>query len=145
MEKRHYINKNKDKILYLSKLHPKKSWMQHIIGKTKYNNMIPNNMISLRDWNNTLKIFTNIVMWWTTFQMFIHRLNFFSIEDINPGVKWLAEGKSKDIKGYQTKILKIGRPILIPHIHYVITITILCGIQVSVLRKRLNCCRYATN
>jgi len=42
---------------------------------------------------------------------------FFSIEDINFGVKQLANGKAKDIKGYQAEILKIGGPILIHHLH----------------------------
>lgn len=42
---------------------------------------------------------------------------FFSIEDINIGVKKLPNGKDKDIKGYQDEILKIGGPIMIPHMH----------------------------
>ena len=42
---------------------------------------------------------------------------FFSLEDIDFGVKHLANGKSKDIEGYQAEILKIGGPVLIPHIH----------------------------
>jgi hypothetical protein len=41
----------------------------------------------------------------------------FSIEDIKFGVKRLSKGKAKDIEGYQAEILKIGGPILIPHIH----------------------------
>ena len=41
----------------------------------------------------------------------------FSLEDIGYGVKRLANGKAKDIEGYQAEILKIGGPILIPHIH----------------------------
>ena len=41
----------------------------------------------------------------------------FSIEDIKFGVKWLSKAKSKDIKGYEDEVLKIGGTILIPHIH----------------------------
>ena len=41
----------------------------------------------------------------------------FSLHDIEFRVKWLANGKAKDIKGYQAEILKIEGPILIPHIH----------------------------
>ena len=41
----------------------------------------------------------------------------FSLDDIEFGVKWLANGKAKDIKGYQAEIFKIGGPSLIPHIH----------------------------
>jgi hypothetical protein len=43
--------------------------------------------------------------------------DFFSIEDIKSRVKRLEKNKAKDIEGYQAEILKIGRPILIPHIH----------------------------
>ena len=41
----------------------------------------------------------------------------FSLEDIDFGVKHLANGKAKDIEGYQAEILKIGGPVLIPHIN----------------------------
>jgi len=41
----------------------------------------------------------------------------FSLEEIKFGVNHLANGKAKDIEGYQAEILKIGGPILIPHIH----------------------------
>ena len=42
---------------------------------------------------------------------------FFSLEDRDFGVKRLANGKAKDIEGYQEKILKIGGHVLNPHIH----------------------------
>ena len=48
----------------------------------------------------------------------------FCIEDIKFGVKQLSKGKTKDIKGYQVEILKIGGPILIPHIHNPFNLTI---------------------
>jgi hypothetical protein len=41
----------------------------------------------------------------------------FSLDDIEFGVKRLANGKAKDIEGYQAGIFKIEGPILIPHIH----------------------------
>jgi hypothetical protein len=41
----------------------------------------------------------------------------FSLDDIEFGVKKLANGKAKDIEGYQAEIFKIEGPILIPHIH----------------------------
>jgi hypothetical protein len=41
----------------------------------------------------------------------------FSLDDIEFGVKWLANGKAKDIEGYQVEIFKIRGHILIPHIH----------------------------
>ena len=39
------------------------------------------------------------------------------LEDIDFGVKCLANGKAKDIEGYQEEILKIGGHVLITHIH----------------------------
>ena len=42
---------------------------------------------------------------------------FFSLKDIDFRVKHLANGKSKDIEGYQEEILKIGGPVLIPKCH----------------------------
>jgi hypothetical protein len=39
------------------------------------------------------------------------------MKDIKFGHNQLAIGKTKDINGYQDKILKIRGPILIPHIH----------------------------
>jgi hypothetical protein len=42
---------------------------------------------------------------------------FFSLDDIEFGVKQPANGKANDIEGYPTKIFKIGGHILIPHIH----------------------------
>ena len=46
----------------------------------------------------------------------------FSIEDIKFGVKRLANGKTKDIEGYQVEILKIGGPIC--HIHKLFNSTV---------------------
>jgi hypothetical protein len=39
-------------------------------------------------------------------------------------VKWLIKGKYKDIEGYQYEILKIGGPVLIPHIHKIFNLAI---------------------
>jgi hypothetical protein len=41
----------------------------------------------------------------------------FSLDDIELRVKKLANGKGKDIEGYQDEIFKIGGSIIIPHIH----------------------------
>ena len=40
----------------------------------------------------------------------------YSLDDIDFRVKQLANGKAKDIEGYQAEIFKTGGPILIPHI-----------------------------
>ena len=42
-------------------------------------------------------------------------------------VKWLENGKAKDIEGYQDEILKIGGPILIPHIHKIFNLAVKQG------------------
>jgi len=41
----------------------------------------------------------------------------FSLEDNDFGINRLANGKAKDIEGYEDEILKIGGPVLIAHIH----------------------------
>jgi hypothetical protein len=51
----------------------------------------------------------------------------FSLYDIEFGVKWLANGKAKDIEGYQAEIFKIGGPILIPHIHKLFNLAVKQG------------------
>jgi hypothetical protein len=51
----------------------------------------------------------------------------FSIEDIKFGVKWLSKGKAKDIERYQVEILKIGGPVLIPHIYKLFNLAIQQG------------------
>ena len=55
----------------------------------------------------------------------------FSLEDIDFGVKHLANGKAKDIEGYQAEILKIGGPVLIPHIHKLFNLTVKQGFPSS--------------
>ena len=52
---------------------------------------------------------------------------FFSLDDIEFVVKRLANGKSKDIEGYEAEIFKIGGPIFIPHIHKLFTLAIKQG------------------
>ena len=51
----------------------------------------------------------------------------FSLDDIEFGVKRLANGKAKDIEGYQAEIFKIGGSILIPHIHKLFNLAVKHG------------------
>jgi hypothetical protein len=51
----------------------------------------------------------------------------FSLDDIEFWVKKLANGKAKDIEGYQAKILKIEGPILIPHMHKLFNLAVKQG------------------
>ena len=48
----------------------------------------------------------------------------FSLDDVDFGVKKLANGKAKDIEGYQAEIFKIRGPILIPHIQNPFNLTV---------------------
>jgi hypothetical protein len=67
-----------------------------MIHKTKENNMIP-----LKDWNSYLKsiykfpngldTISNVPIW----------DEFFSMENILFGVKWITNGKDKEIEGYK--------------------------------------------
>ena len=52
---------------------------------------------------------------------------FFSLDDIEFGVKRLANGKAKNIEGYKAQIFKIGGPILIPHIHKLFNLAVKQG------------------
>ena len=54
-----------------------------------------------------------------------------SLEDIDFGVKNLANGKSKDIEGYQAKILKIERFVFIPHIHKLFNLAVKQGFRLK--------------
>jgi hypothetical protein len=51
----------------------------------------------------------------------------FSLDYIEFGVKRLANGKAKDIEGYQAEFFKIGGPILIPHIHKLFNLAVKQG------------------
>jgi hypothetical protein len=74
-------------------------------------------MIPLKEWNSYLKNISESPNVMESIPKVSIENEFFSIEDINFGVKKLTNGKAKDIEGYQAEILKIGGPILIPHIH----------------------------
>jgi hypothetical protein len=49
------------------------------------------------------------------------------LDDIDFEVKRLANGKAKDIEGYQVEIFKIGGPIQIPHIHKLFNLVVKQG------------------
>jgi hypothetical protein len=93
-------------------LDPKKFWSQILKRNTKENNRIP-----LTDWNSYLKSLYEFPNAMDTIPIVPTKEEVFSLDDIEFGVKRLANGKAKDIEGYQDEIFKIGGPILIPHIH----------------------------
>ena len=74
-------------------------------------------MIPLRDWNSYLKILYEFPNSMDTIPIVSTKEYVFSLDDIEYEVKHLANGKAKDIEGYQAEIFKIGGPILILHIH----------------------------
>ena len=107
-----YIHKRQENLLHLSKVAPQKFSRQILTRKTK-----DNNRISLHNWNSYLKNLYESPNRIDNFETLLTTEEVFSLEDIDFGVKRLANGKAKDIKSYQAEILKIGGPILIPHIH----------------------------
>jgi hypothetical protein len=108
--------------LHLFKIDPKKFWRQILTRKTKENNKIP-----LKDWNFYLKNMYESPNVMDNMPNNSTKDEVFSIEDIKFGVKRLSKGKAKDIEGYQAEILKIGGPILIPHIHKLFNLAIQQG------------------
>ena len=100
-KKRYYINKRQEQLSQLSKLDPKKLWSQILNRNTKENNMIP-----LTVWNSYLKSVYEFPNAMDTIPIVPTKEEFFSLDDIEFGVKWLANGKVKDIEGYQGEILK---------------------------------------
>ena len=80
----------------------KKFWRQILTTKTK-----DNNRIVLHDWNSYFKKLYESPNVIDNFETLLTIEEVFSLEDIDFGVKRLANGKAKDIEGYQEEILKI--------------------------------------
>jgi hypothetical protein len=74
---------------------PKKFWSQILNRNTKENNRIP-----LRDWNSYLKSLYEFPKSMDTIPIVCTQEEVFSLDDIEFGVKRLANGKTKDIEGY---------------------------------------------
>ena len=91
-----YIHKRQENLLHLSKVAPKKLWRQILNRKTK-----DNNKISLHDWNSYLKKLYDSPNVTDHFETLLTMEEVFSLQDIDFGVKRLANGKAKDIEGYQ--------------------------------------------
>ena len=97
-----YIHKRQENLLHLSKVAPKKLWRHILNRKTK-----DNTRIALHDWDSYLKMIYESPNVIDNFETLLTTEEFFSLEDTDFGVKRLANGKAKDIEGYQAKILKI--------------------------------------
>ncbi len=52
---------------------------------------------------------------------------FFSLEDVEFGINKLTNGKAKFIEGYQAELFKMGKSILIPHLHKILNLAIKHG------------------
>ena len=79
------------------------------------------------DKNSYVKIFYKSLDMSDNIQTLLTMKEVFSLEDIDFGVKLLANGKAKDIEGYQEEILEIGVPFLIPHIHKLFNLAVKQG------------------
>ena len=84
-----------EKLSKLYKLDPKKFRSQILKQNTKENNRIP-----LRDWNSYLKSLYEFPNAMDTIPIVPTKEEVFSLDDIEFGVKRLANGKAKDIEGY---------------------------------------------
>jgi hypothetical protein len=73
-------------------LDPKKFWSQILKHNTKENNRIP-----LMDWNSYLKSLYEFSNAMDTIPIVLTKEKVFSLDDIEFGVKKLANGKDKDI------------------------------------------------
>ena len=78
---------------------PKKFWRQILTRKSK-----DNNRIAFHEWNSYLKNLYESPNAIDNFETVLTMKEIFSLEDIDFGVKRLANGKAKDIEGYQEKI-----------------------------------------
>jgi len=96
MKKRHYINKRQENLLHLSNVAPKIIWRQILTSRAK-----ENNRISLEDWNSYLKYLYDSPNATDNIPTPLTTEKVFSLDDINFGVKCLANSKAKDIKCYK--------------------------------------------
>jgi hypothetical protein len=85
------------------------------------------NRIPLRDWNSYLKSLYEFPNAMEIIPIVPTKEEVFSLDDIEFGVKQLANGKTKDIEGYQAKKFKIRGAILIPHIHKLFNLAVKHG------------------
>jgi hypothetical protein len=81
----------------------------------------------LRDLNSYLKSIFEFPNAMYTIPIVLAEDEVFSLDDIEFGVKQLANGKAKDIEGYHAENFKIRGPILIPHIHKLFNLAVKQG------------------
>ena len=105
---------------------PKKFLRQILTHKTK-----EDNKIALKYWNSYLKKIYESLDIIYNIQTLLTTKEVFSLEDIDFGVKRLANGKSKYIEGYQVEILKIGGLVLILHIQKLFNLVVKKGFPTS--------------
>jgi len=118
-----YINKRQERLFHLSKVALRKFWWNVLVRKTKDNHSIP-----LENWDNYLKkLYDSPKTMGTVFDTPIKEY-IFSFEDIYFRINNLANGKVKDIEGYQVEVFKIGISILIPHLHLLLNLVVKHGI-----------------
>ena len=91
-----YFRKRKQDLVHLSKVATKKFRRQILTRKNK-----DNNRIYLDNWNSYLKKLYESPNVIDNFETLLIIEEVFSLEDIDFGVKRLANGKAKDIEGYQ--------------------------------------------
>ena len=98
---------------------PKKFRREILTHKTK-----EDSKVALKYWNSYLKNIYESSNIRDNIQTLITMKDVFSLEDIDFGVKHLANEKAKGIEGYQAEILKIGGSVLILHIPKLFNLTV---------------------
>ena len=83
--------------------------------------------IHLEHWDNYLKKMYDYPYTMGTTLITPIKGDVFSLDGIESGINKIANGKAKDIEGYQDEILKMGRSILIPYLHKLLNLALTHG------------------
>lgn len=98
---------------------PRKFWGNVLVCKTKDNHFIP-----LQNWDNYLKKLYDSADTMGTIVNTLIKDEIFSLEDTKSRINKLTNGKTKDIEGYQAKIFKMGKSVLIPHLNKLLNLVV---------------------
>jgi len=101
---------------------PKKFWWNVLVRKTK-----DNHSITLETWYNYIKKLYDSMDTMDTILNTPIKDDIFSLEDIESRINKLTNGKAKYIEGHQVEILKMGKYILIPHLHKLLKLVVKHG------------------
>ena len=117
----HILIRDKSIFFTFLKLYPESFGGMRLFVKKK------NHLIPLENWGIDLKnLYESLDTMGTILNNPI-KADIFSLKDIESGIHKLANGKTKDIKRYQAEIFRMGRSILILHLHKLINLAVKHG------------------